>query len=496
MPVALGLLTALIVGWLWGGLAEPATIHDESAYLLQAELFASGRLSAEPPPLPEFFEQSHVLVTPRLAPKYPPGHALLLVPGVWLGWPGLGPVLLAGVAGGLLFALVRQVAGAWPAALAWAIWLGAPASNLWRATYLSENTSAALWLATAWLLLRWQRAGGARELIAIALLLGWMAITRPLTAVAFSAPVGVLVLLRVVRRREWGALAGAAAAGLLVLCVLPIWNAASTLDWTKTPYAEYSRVYIPYQKLGFGVDPAAALRALPPDMAAADANYRRIHAAHTLGNLPRAFAGRIVAASREVYGGSAWRVTLAAFALLGLFALDARGRFALSSTLALFVAYLVYAHPLDWLVYYYEVHAFFAFAAALGLWTVLVRISPRHAPRTAAVCIVLLAGLGARDALATRDEIAGRGAYHREFARALGAIVRDPKAIVFVRYAPDHDPNLSLVENPADLERERVWVVYDRGTAENARLLATAPERVPYLYDEASSRISRLPPPP
>jgi hypothetical protein len=492
MPVALGLLTALIVGWLWGGLVEPATIHDESAYLLQAELLASGRFSAEPPPLPEFFEQSHVLVTPRLAPKYPPGHALLLVPGIWLGLPGLVPVLLAGLAGGLLFALVRQVAGVWPAGLAWAIWLGAPAGNLWRATYLSESTSAAVWLATAWLLLRWQRAGGARELIAIAVGVGWMAITRPLTAIALAAPVAVLVLLRVVRRRQWGALAGAAAAGLLVLCVIPIWNAASTLDWTKTPYAEYSRVYIPYQKLGFGVDPAPALRALPPDMAAADLNYRRIHAAHTAESLPRAFVERIVAAAREVYGGSAWRVTLAVFALVGLFALDARGRFALVWTLALFVSYLVYAHPLDWLVYYYEVHAFFAFAAALGLWTVLERISARHAQRAAAACLALLVALGARDALATRDEIAARGAYHREFARALAAIVRDPKAIVFVRYGPEHDPNLALVENSADPERERVWVVYDRGIADNARLLAIAPERVPYYYDEASSRISKL----
>ncbi len=73
------MLSALFVGWLWGGLREPATIHDESAYLLQAELSASGRLAADAPPLPECFEQSHLLVTPRLAPKYPTGHAWLLL---------------------------------------------------------------------------------------------------------------------------------------------------------------------------------------------------------------------------------------------------------------------------------------------------------------------------------------------------------------------------------------------------------------------------------
>jgi hypothetical protein len=58
-------------------------------------------------------------------------------------------------------------------------------------------------------------------------------------------------------------------------------------------------------------------------------------------------------------------------------------------------------------------------------------------------------------------------------------------AIVFVRYAPTHNDGLSLVRNVPDLASQRVWVVYDRG-AENARLLALAPRRIPYLFDEAS----------
>lgn len=229
-------------------------------------------------------------------------------------------------------------------------------------------------------------------------------------------------------------LAGAAAAGLVVLGVIPIWSAASTLDWTRTPYAKYSRIYTPHQKLGFGVDPAPALRALPHDTAAADSNYRRIHASHTLASLPRAFAERIVAASREVFGGSAWRVVLAAFAAIGLFALGPRGRFAL--------------------------------VAALGIWTVLMRVWQRHALRAEAVCVLLRLGLGARDALATLDEIAERGAYHREFARALAGLVSEPKAIVFVRYGAQHDPNLALVENSANAAKERA-VQLRRGVREN-----------------------------
>ena len=110
MTVAFGAAGAAFLAWVWGSLAEPPFIHDEAAYLLQADIFAAGRLSAPAPPLPEFFEQYHVLVTPRLAPKYPPAHALMLVPGMWLGLPGLMPVALHGLAGAMLFALARRLA--------------------------------------------------------------------------------------------------------------------------------------------------------------------------------------------------------------------------------------------------------------------------------------------------------------------------------------------------------------------------------------------------
>src|SRR5512134_4205213 len=99
-PVILGVASAIVTWWLWGTLSATPYIHDEVAILLQARIFATLRWAAPSPPLPEFFEQYHVFVTPTLAPKYPPGHALTMVPGVWLGLPGLMSVLLSGVTGG------------------------------------------------------------------------------------------------------------------------------------------------------------------------------------------------------------------------------------------------------------------------------------------------------------------------------------------------------------------------------------------------------------
>ena len=63
---------------------------------------------------------------------------------------------------------------------------------------------------------------------------------------------------------------------------------------------------------------------------------------------------------------------------------------------------------------------------------------------------------------------------------------------MFVRYAPTHNPHASLVENDPDLSNAPVWVVYDRGPAENARLIALAPERQGYLFDEAAGRIESV----
>ena len=62
---------------------------------------------------------------------------------------------------------------------------------------------------------------------------------------------------------------------------------------------------------------------------------------------------------------------------------------------------------------------------------------------------------------------------------------------MFVRYAPDHLIHLSLIRNEPDAARARVWTVYDRG-ADNERLMRVAPDRVPFLYDEASGKLTRL----
>jgi hypothetical protein len=63
--------------------------------------------------------------------------------------------------------------------------------------------------------------------------------------------------------------------------------------------------------------------------------------------------------------------------------------------------------------------------------------------------------------------------------------------VVFVRYGPHHNDGLSLIHNPVNLDAAPVWTVYDRGD-ENRLLLRLAPDRTPYLFDEATGALSRI----
>ena len=110
-PIVVGALSGVLSLWLWGSLTRTPVMHDESAYLLQAELFARLRWTGAARPLPQFFEQLYVLVDGVLASKYPPGNSLVLAAGVLIGLPGL-PVLVMNVcSSALTFALARRVAG-------------------------------------------------------------------------------------------------------------------------------------------------------------------------------------------------------------------------------------------------------------------------------------------------------------------------------------------------------------------------------------------------
>jgi hypothetical protein len=292
----------------------------------------------------------------------------------------------------------------------------------------------------------------------------------------------------------------AAGIGTALLAVIPLWSVQTIGRWDQTPLSRYQEVYFPFDRLGFGVDSTLAPeRPLPPDLRQNSAELQRVHAAHTVAALPKTLAGRVGAIASRTWDG--WRLALAPFAVLGLFVLCRRGWFGLASAGTLLLVYLAFGHPRNWALYYVEAQPVFAFVTALGVWHAATRLPARwfgarlagrsgaERAAVAVLALVLVAlPLSAGDVGRARVRKARQLAEQRAFESLVGRIPEE-RAVVFVRYGPEHNYHASLIRNGPDLERARVWRVYDRG-AENAELLRQAPGRVGYLYDEEAGTLT------
>jgi hypothetical protein len=498
-PAVLGVLTGAATWYVWGELTRSAVVHDESAYLLQAELFARLRFTAPTPPLPQFFEQLYVNLRPAVFSKYPPGTSLLLAPGVAAELPGLPVVLMNAVSGALVFTLARRFAGGMVALLAWLFWCTSFPVQYFHAMYLSEVPSSLAWLAAWWGVARWASSGRVRDLAIAAAAIALLGITRPLTAVALAVT-AALVLLVVARRRsngpprltghEIGTLATAAVAALLLVVV---WSWRSTGDPFTTPLSLYTERYVPFDKLGFGVKPGDAPSAsLPWDQRVTDLSFYEEHRRHTPSTLPGAAVSRARMIGRDMW--YEWRGGLAVVALVGLVGAPPALWIGLGAVLAQLLLYLLYAHPARWSLYYIEGLPVLAFATALGVLRILELGAHRPLPSRARLLVLgaLVLALAYPAAVTLRQvktQIASDHAYYDAFRASLPS--GSDSAIVFVRYAPTHNDGLSLVRNVPDLGAAPVWTVYDRG-AENAELLRIAPTRSAYLFDEGSWTLKPL----
>lgn len=116
-PQKIVLLTTLVVFaatvYIAGNILERIPhVQDSITYLFQAQILARGKLSANAPPLPGFFEHEFLLVrNGRWFGHYPPGFPAILVVGVWLGQPWLINPLLAALTVPLLYWLGKGLYG-------------------------------------------------------------------------------------------------------------------------------------------------------------------------------------------------------------------------------------------------------------------------------------------------------------------------------------------------------------------------------------------------
>jgi len=356
-----------------------------------------------------------------------------------------------------------------------------------------------MWLIAVWATIRWLDSGRSADLLCVAAALGWGFLARPLTMAALALPLAFVILRRVMTTRAWRALAAPVFLGAAMLAFWPVWNQQTLGDWRIDPYAHYSRVYFPFDKPGFGVDPTPPLRPLVPEIATVGEDSRALHAPYTLSSVPSAFARRLVGIL--VWCTDGWRLALGALILAA--ALHASGveRAGVITIALLLLAYLTFAHSPMWTVYYVEVLPIVYFLSARELGRVLHKFGglgseasvrwPAAAANASLAVALMLLPLGVNDVRRVRTAVDLRNSFHRAADVAM-ARLPPARAIVFVSYPSSQNPHLGLTRNEPDFASAPRWIVYDRGIR-NAELRAFAPERAAYSLDAATMRMERLP---
>lgn len=486
LVVALGSAVAAMAMVAWRR-DPPPLVGDEASYQLQASLFAAGRWTDTTPSFPEAFQQIYVLSQPRVASKYPPGHALVLTPGYLIGFPWLMPMLCLTLSGVLVFVIGRRLGSGETGLIAWLGWLSCTAALRWRGTWYSENTTAALMLVGWWLLLRNELRR--RDLALLGLVTGWLAITRPLTALAFAIPVGIVLLLRARRRRSWVPLLVPVAFGLLPLGLIPIWNWRTTGRVDETPLMLYTRQYMPWDVPGFGPDTTAPLLRSPPDQAQVEQIFANLRARHTVDRLPRILADRIATFARMAWSG--WRWWLLPLGVAGLFLLPGW----LSGTLlSQFLLYAFWYHPPSWSLYYLGLVPVMALAMALGLrWGFRVTSRDGSAVATADRALQWFGLIVIAFVVTEMTAAPGDGRSRVEVVMSLRGLTTalPNRSIVFVQYDRGHIVHQALVTNLAPLDQQRVLMARDEGTDRDLAI-ADALGRHPYRYVEHATELIDL----
>ncbi len=487
----------------WDSVSQLPLMHDEWAYWMQAQQFAALGWSQPAPQLPEFFEQLYVLVSPVYAAKYWPGHAMAIAAGFAIGLPWLLPLALSAASGALVFLLARRVSGPFTASLTFVLWVSTFGNLRFRASYFSEITTSFAWLLAWWALLQWRETRRLSWMVTLALATGLGAISRPATMFVFAIPVGLLVLADIWRAtgdqrphlvRQ---LAIGMACGTAVLGILPLWSVRTTGSGRLTPLAEYTQQYMPFDVPGYSVSDTPPERTVPPEIERVRGFLREIKVEQATAPVWRTFAERAGFLLRDAFAG--WRLPFVLAFAVGLAVGGPVAWFAFGSVLLLVAGYVTQAHTRDWTIYYLEAFPVVAFVAALGVRRIVESIrgqlprlpAPDALPKLAyRVLAAAIMSLLLRDTYVASQTLARVGARTVVFREAVTRLERSPN-IVFVRYAERRNMHLALVANEGDLARAHSWVVHDRG-ADNARLMALAPGRTAYLYDEVTGAFTEM----
>ena len=462
-------------------------IHDEYAYLLQADTFSSGRLTNPPLPFPNHFNSIYIFTEPTYTAEYQPAQAATLAVGqVVSGQAWAGALLSMGVFFvALYWALRAWVSPAWALTGTLIIEISIGVLGYWTNSYWGGAVAATGGTLVLGSLPRIR----ARPRIAYATVLGLgIAIlfnSRPLEGLLLSVlTAGTLTFWLITRELSGSSLLSRVALPLVIISAPVVffegyYNARVTGDSSQPPYLLY-RAQFGMPQGFFWQGPVRIERSLPVDIKGEYDTQLKAHERRTsLKGLALATAGKL-RSFWVFYIGVPLTVTL--IFLPGIWSGPNRGIAAFAILLVLGCCNLTY------FAYFPHYSAAVALAIYVVLFDCLRRMRSggsaglflsRALPLVCVVGLVLPVAGRFMEALLPHSASRLSVLWDSEFASAVSRenfaprLNADPnRHLVFVRYnARTHQNDDAWVYNRADLEHAKVVWARELDPASNLELI-------------------------
>lgn len=218
-------------------------VQDDTSYVFQARIFASGHITAPPPPVLDAFDYARppflVVADGGWSSVYPFGQPMMLAIGEVFGSMWIIPPLLGAASVFLTFAIGRRLYDSSTGLLAAVLFAASPFFFMTASNFMYHTTATFFLLACVLLTVtsgRWPLLTGAGAGICFGLLFN----TQTLSAAAIMLPIAGTMLVMLVRRgqRRRRALhaAGFATGALLMLGAYILYNIATRGDPFLTGY--------------------------------------------------------------------------------------------------------------------------------------------------------------------------------------------------------------------------------------------------------------------
>jgi len=461
-------------------------VHDEFSYLLAAETFSLGQLSAPTHPMWVHFESFHTGQTPTRFSKYPPGHALVLAIGAKLGDVHLGLWLEGALAGVAFYYFLRACFSPGWAFLGALVGIFNPLLLMWNHMFWGGALHAAGGAVVLGAAVRAGKAALPRHGAVFGLGVSVLMLTRPFEGAIFTIFASAILAGALLRR---GGFSGLAAAMVkLAPGFLLVWGAA--VGWMGyynyrvtgsafvMPYMVYEKLYAPcpfflWQDLG----PMPEYRHAP-FVAFAEGERAAFLVQKTLPGLAAKLRGLFF----ENIGYSA--LLLTPF-VLALFFKPRRRTVIAVSFLALFLATEFLSVAWFFPHYVAAILALYLYIVIVAFQELAMRI-PRLRLLWLAALAFAMGGFVLHQATSLK-----RQNRPRNWAVARQNMIREleqkpGKHLVLVSYGKDASPHKEWVYNSADIDNTRV--VFARSMVDNARLLDYFKDRTIWRLNVISTK--------